>query len=202
MKKQAFSLIELLVVLAIIILLAGVSIPAFNSMQKKASLNRASEQIFDQIRIAKQESMTLNQPVTLIFIDPVMRDRDRKIFTELQRFRLKNVIKNSKENEYQPIAPRVRLPQGVIIHPGRQWTNLLTESQVSVGRFPGVRGEYRSLVFYPSGESSLESFDDSGQNQYYFLTLCYAEMDQKKDLKDFITISIDPKTSLPSIWKK
>lgn len=63
----AFSLVELLIVVAIILLLAAVSIPAFNSIAVGSNLNRAGQLAGDQIAMARQMAVTRNREVQVRF---------------------------------------------------------------------------------------------------------------------------------------
>ena len=68
MKKQrAFSLIELLVVMAIIAIIAGITIPAFTHLGKAQSLTSAGASLLDQLALARQTAVSQNRVVEVRF---------------------------------------------------------------------------------------------------------------------------------------
>jgi len=71
MKKlvtQGFSLIELLVVLAIVGVLAVLLVPALGSLQRGAALGQAAQIVADQWQLARQTAITRNKPVRFFLL--------------------------------------------------------------------------------------------------------------------------------------
>ena len=66
-KKKAFSLIELLVVLAISIVLLAIAIPAFNSLTKGQSVEIGARTIGSQLKAVRSYAITNREYVALIF---------------------------------------------------------------------------------------------------------------------------------------
>lgn len=68
MKNQrAFSLIELIAVIAIIILIAGFTVPAATTILRGSALSQASNAIVGQMSLARQQALTRNRPVEVRF---------------------------------------------------------------------------------------------------------------------------------------
>jgi prepilin-type N-terminal cleavage/methylation domain-containing protein len=67
--RVGFSLVELLVVIAILVLLATVSLPAFNSITRGSNLQRAGQMIGDQFALARQEAVARNRDVIVQFYE-------------------------------------------------------------------------------------------------------------------------------------
>lgn len=65
--NKGFSLVELLVVIGIIGVLAGISIPGLISWSRNASYKEAANLALTALRQAKGQAINLNQPVTVLF---------------------------------------------------------------------------------------------------------------------------------------
>lgn len=68
-KRAAFSLVELMVVIAIMLLLAAFTVPAFNSLTMGSNLNRAGQLVADQISSARQTAVTRNRETQVWFYE-------------------------------------------------------------------------------------------------------------------------------------
>ena len=66
-NRRAFSLIELIAVIAIIILIAGFTVPAATSIFRGSALSQASNAIVGQINLARQNALTKNRPIEVRF---------------------------------------------------------------------------------------------------------------------------------------
>lgn len=200
MKKmaRAFSLVEILVVLALVILLAGISIPKFFQIQKISKLKYSSEIIFDQLRLSKIEARSLNKTVALLLIDPHLSDNT--IYTQVGRFIQINPAKEKLET-FQLQERKINLPQGVVIHNHPRWSNLLSEASSS-GTFKGVKGNFRAILFYPNGKTNLDAYDSEGIGNPYYFTVTFSEELTLSEPKNFIMISLDPQTGMAKIWQK
>jgi uncharacterized protein (TIGR02596 family) len=66
-NRRAFSLIELIVVIAIIVLIAGFTVPAATTILRGSALSQASNTIVGQISLARQQALTKNRAVEVRF---------------------------------------------------------------------------------------------------------------------------------------
>ena len=67
MKKQAFTLVEMLVVLAVIALILSLSIPFTSGFGKGLRLKTAARAILGTLRVAKSNAITYRQKYTVFF---------------------------------------------------------------------------------------------------------------------------------------
>lgn len=67
MKQRAFSLIELLMVMAIIAIVTALTLPAFNNLGKAQSLSSAGSNLLDQFALARQTAVAQNRAVEVRF---------------------------------------------------------------------------------------------------------------------------------------
>ncbi len=195
-------MVEILVVLAIIGVLSSVSLPAFLKIQKRSKLNRSTEMIFDQIRLARTEAASLNRTVAFLLIEPQANAGEGKAYTQIQRFYETDLEPGALTPQYKPSTKRINLAEGIVIHSSPEWSNLLKEEGTSRGEFVRSGEKYRSILIYPSGKTSLNDDNSEEGVSGFFITLVYQEEIDKKEPAVFVTITIDPKTALPKVWKK
>ena len=67
--QRGFTLIEMLIVLILIIIVAGISYGAFNRMGINSFLRTAARDIASDFQLARQRAMAENNPLTITF-DP------------------------------------------------------------------------------------------------------------------------------------
>lgn len=65
---KAFSLIELLIVIALFAILLGLAVPAMNSMRSAGAVTRAGGIVADQITLARQEAAAKSRDVEVRFL--------------------------------------------------------------------------------------------------------------------------------------
>jgi prepilin-type N-terminal cleavage/methylation domain-containing protein len=136
--SRAFTLLELLIVLAIIGLLAAVALPAMKGMQKSNVMTSASRQLVDDIALARQLAIKERTTVHILFVPTNIMDimidvadssppgqRNRRMWTNLMAgVYTTYAIYAERTVGDQPGQPHVRylskwksLPEGVIIAP-------------------------------------------------------------------------------------
>jgi prepilin-type N-terminal cleavage/methylation domain-containing protein len=69
-KRSAFTLIELLVVLAIIGLLASLALPRIGSMNRSSAMAAASQQLLDDVALARRLAIQNRTTVLMVFLPP------------------------------------------------------------------------------------------------------------------------------------
>jgi uncharacterized protein (TIGR02596 family) len=129
--RRAFSLIELLVVVAIFGILAALAVPAFNAVAGAGKINRAGQVVADQLILAVQEATALNRDVEVRFIE---FDGEGNLPLALQIWR-------SDASSMRPLHRVERLPEGTAISATNALSPLLAAASTGRTNFGGSLGE-------------------------------------------------------------
>ena len=125
MKKQApssitraFSLVELLVVVAVIAIIAGFAVPAVTTMIRGSQLSQGSQMVLDQMALARQTALARNRSVDVLFYkfaDPETpgETADKP---ETGFFRAIQIFEILENGGALPLGPIQRLPVNVIMN--------------------------------------------------------------------------------------
>ena len=182
----AFSLIELLVVMAIMVLLLALVAPAVNGVMESGRLTQAATILSNQFSIGHLKAMSENRPITLRFI----RKDTASSFDRIQLLTI--------DNQGNMVAvDRVQtLPVGTAIAKSATLSSLLgsnpnpeqaaTSSDPSV---PGLGTSYRYIQFSFRPRGSL----DLDMTQKWFATVVYLRNDTSSGIPaNSITLLLDP----------
>lgn len=108
MKPRAFSLVELLVVVAMIALLSVMVLPSISSVTRGTTLTRAGQIVSDQFALARQEAMAKNREVQVRFL---WKEGDPDGWRGVQLW----AAAPNDVTDYRPIARIAWLPEGTLI---------------------------------------------------------------------------------------
>ncbi|MES2307252.1 MAG: Verru_Chthon cassette protein D [Verrucomicrobiota bacterium] len=186
-SKKAFSLVELLVVLAIIGVLSSLSVIGFQKLTKNSQFKFVGRTIADQLTLGRQTALTKNCEVEvqiLSYKDP--EKGNREAYRAIRLFIV-------GEKEKTPLGKMTSLPEKVIFSENAELSPLLTSEEIR-SEETEVRGlqnvNCRLFRFHANGATDLPV----GANVKWHLTAIY-EADAEKEpqqLKYFYTFSIDP----------
>lgn len=202
-KRLAFSLLELLIVMAILALIAVLTMPALSSAMQGYRITQGTQILLDQITLARQLALSKNRAVeTRIYSykDPSVPGSER-FFRAVQNFELQD------DGTAKPLAKMVRLPSETILDSSsslspllsssrsKQWTS--TDTQTSLPEI-GTAYDTRVIVFRPSGYTDIPA-----NGQSWFITLHAANAgDNLSSLpKNFSIIQIDPWTGRTYVFR-
>lgn len=187
MKKKysnGFSLIELLVFLAIIGVLGALAIPSFFETQKRNQLSQMTEGIQAQAQLALQEAKTFNQPVILIWWGTEDRWPEG-----LQRGKIEN-------QQWIPLAKEWIFPEEVEFYLEEGYSTLLEvlKSQNLDNKLTAYKKPlFKIIEFYPSGRIDIGN-TDAYLNNELTLTMGLKNDLENKEFKKMIFYSIHQKT--------
>ncbi len=194
MKRcSAFSLIELLVVMAIIVILMAAAVPALNSVLEGGRLTQATTLIVNQFTLAKQNATTENKNITL----RVIRKDTSSPYDRIQLVRLDSA------GNATPMLRVATLPTQTAIASDPSLSSIMgiAESAADPTKdpsIPGLETSYRYVQFTFRPRGSLETFrtpDNLGLNieDNWFATVVFARhASDSSPPANFATIQIDP----------
>lgn len=218
-----FTLVEVLVVLALISMLMFFTVPGLRDVMKGSKLTQTSDQILQDLSIARQTAIKDNTAVEVRFYqfpDPdgvSGQNGEPMTFGAYQIFKLKQ----DAERPTQYSAPRIpiailpqirRIPQGTALIDSPKWSpllsnpNMVKKQETVLGLVAGQRdtqAQYVSFIISPDGETSL---DKSGAQQW-FITIVSDEEIRKAGQPDnmqpsnFIMMQVDPFTANMRIYQ-
>ncbi|PTX99989.1 hypothetical protein DB346_19475 [Verrucomicrobia bacterium LW23] len=182
--RAAFSLVELILVLALISILVTLSIPLMHNITRGNSLTRAGQTVGDQLALARQEAAGRNRPVQVRFI---------KFPTGATGYRGMQLWAPSPTNitVFAPISRIAILPEGVVLARTSQLSPLLTSASVvdKSETFPGIGPvTYCAFRFRPGGSTDLAF---SSVNN--FVTVVYAKDEAAETPPaNYFAVQVDP----------
>ena len=182
--RSAFSLIELLVVVAIIGLLMTAAVPALNSVLENGRLTQAATLVVNQFTLARQKATAENKNITLRFI----RKDTTSSYDRIQ------LVTLDSANNATPVSRLTTLPMQTAIASDTGLTSLmsLTESTANSTQDPslpelGTSYLYKQCTFRPRG-----SLDLNIQSNWFATVVLQRNASNPTAPANFATIQIDP----------
>lgn len=140
-RPRGFSLVELLVVIAVIGLLAVITVPALTSVMQSSDLTRGGQLVADQVNLARQTASSRNQVIELRLI----KIAGRKGYAATQLWRADD------SGQMSPARRIVNLPQSVTI-PDNTLSPAIASLPTGSMTLGGASVSYCALQIRPSGE--------------------------------------------------
>lgn len=193
-----FTLVELLVVVAVIAMIVGLAVPAVEPMMKGSKLTTASDNLRFNLSSWRQQAIAENEPIEvrfIRFIDPTTPGL-HEAFRGYQagRFRQSRGEDGGGKFEFEPIGRLYKLPDGVVFSSLEQMSTLLYSEKVRKGThdFP-VEGQsdmqFKSFTFRPDGSTELPK--RAGDTWYLTIVQERDDIQANPNPDNFVTIQID-----------
>ncbi len=139
--RDGFTLLELLVVMAIFAFLASMIVPSFNNLIGGSSLTRAGQELNETFNLARQEAMARNRQVEFRLIKMpgagnVLRYRGAQAWVKRNDYDVKFSV---------PLSKAVMFPNGVIISESATLSPILQATALTTGTNSIGKAVYSSL---------------------------------------------------------
>ena len=197
-RFRAFSLVELLIVVAIVGILMGLAIPAFTSVAQNTALMRGGDDVANMVVQAAQEARTRNRNVEVRFIKMPSPEGDPDAFRAVQLW-----AQNIDGGDMTAGQRLVLLPNGIELSE----TDLSPPLESTAGTMSvrGTNRQYAALVFRANGEvwkkgsgSTLAKLDSTNS----MLTVVLKRDAEQTNLPaNFFSIYINPQTGASRVFR-
>ncbi|SDT92815.1 Verru_Chthon cassette protein D [Verrucomicrobium sp. GAS474] len=186
-SPRGFSLIEVLVVLAIVSLVAVASMPSLTTLILGSALNRAGQSVAGELSLARQEAMTRNCEIEVRFY------RIASLWTAVQIWR---VTTGDNGDTFAPVRPPLFLPSGIIM--SEPLSPLIASDTAVNGQATlpvRIAASYRGFRFRPTGSASAPVTD---ANNYVTLQEAHA---QGSPPANYCTLQVSPLSGNVAIYR-
>jgi uncharacterized protein (TIGR02596 family) len=193
-QNRAFTLIELLAVIAIISLLIGIASLAFQNSLQSQNLRATARQLAADLDHASLLARKENRPVDVFFYQYAPGELGGTSSIRAYQFGILDGFNAEDKPQYRFLVEVKRLPSGMIITTNPTYTTMagLTPQNPLTQPGSGVPESHTFFAYQirPDGSTTLD------RDSHHTLTLLW-EKDESPDHlpPDFRTISINPHTS-------
>lgn len=155
--SRAFSLIELLAVMGIIVIILAFVAPAAIGIVRGNKMTQASQIVSGQLSLARQTAITKNVPVEVRFYQFADPETPGETVSDPStwRFRAVQAFEVVKARILTPLQEIRYLPGGVVLDSGSTLSSLLSSPVPEDGRDPiaraGTSYKFSSVRFRPDG---------------------------------------------------
>ena len=193
--RAAFTLVELLTVVALMVIFLAFAIPAVSSVLSGLRLSRGGQQIADQIILGRQTALTRNRNVEVRFIR--LTDPPTPGYRGVQIWMV-----DEAGTVRSPVSRMITLPDSVIINSNSSYSPLVFGSGSTVSGqtnfTPYGSCQYTGFRFRANGQTDIPT--GNGTNSVNYITLQNAT-DSGSPPKNFFTIQINPLTGKVAVLR-
>jgi uncharacterized protein (TIGR02596 family) len=199
---QAFSLIELLVVVVIILIIFAFITPAVVPLLRASNINQSASMLVDELNLARQTALTQNRDVEVRFY----RLPSRSDASDLQYRAFRSFFPNAQNADAAQALSNVHyLPEPVIISPDAAYSTLLDYGGTTQ-RAGLIKGQetipaatapctYISFLFRSTGGTNLTPVDPPDGKWFLTLYLENAPRNAATGIPDnYFTALVEPVT--------
>jgi uncharacterized protein (TIGR02596 family) len=201
----AFTLIELIVVLAIIGILAVLIVPAFNSINRASNLTNSAALIVDQLTRARQEALSQNRVVEVRFYKLPGEVGSPPAYRAFRIF-----VYDESVQFAAPLTAVLTLSPGVIVMDDQTFSTLLnTDSNKrtlnpATDTIPGRNDpvSYQAFRFRPSGGTDLDPNGAPGPDKWFLTVKSEIDVqDGSFPAHNYVTATLDPVSGRMRIFR-
>ena len=196
-KRNAFSLIELLVVIAIIAILSALAAAGLGHVSRSSNLAGAAQRVADQLALARQAAATRNLPVEVRFYHlpdwDAAEDANAEYWRAVQSF-----VRDG--TSITPLARPVLLSQRVAINTDAAASPIWSSMATGTGELAGFgQRPFHSLTIRPNG--MVENVQPDANLS--FLTLHHENDPPTNGVlpANFVTVQINPVTGKVTVLR-
>jgi uncharacterized protein (TIGR02596 family) len=197
-RITGFTLVELLVVIAVIGMIVALAVPSIEPMMKGSRLTTAADDLRFRLSGYRQQAVTENQPIEIRFLKfvdttiPGGREAFRAYVAG--RLKQKKTTTGSGEFIFEPIGNVVRLPDGVVFSSVPEFSSIVHDDklrhgmhELPVGDQPNA--QFASFTFRPDGSTDLPK----RAGDLWFVTVINERDDTAGNTSpdNFISVAID-----------
>lgn len=188
MKHRAFTLVELLTVIAIMIIIMAFAIPAVTSISQAGKIAQAAQMVHDRIQLARQHAITRNRSVEVRFYKTRNSGASADSYCATAIFEVGTETGTPRQMERFEY-----LPSGVLIAADPQLSPLLAGTTPSQDD-PRFGKNYRFLRFAADGTTAVEEGES-------WLSVV-KESDEGNSLpKNYAVVNVVPATGIPRTFR-
>lgn len=190
-KHGAFSLVEILVVAALAAILLGLVVPAMSSIVRGTKLNQAGQMAVDAITLARQEAVSRNSEVQVVFFRI-----DKDGLDGWRAFQIWRMEDNGAGPTRVPVGRLQVLPEPIVFTDSATYSPLISNPPISgVTNLPNYGNlNYVGFRFHARGDMG-GTFDPSAN----FLTL--QNVTEATPPVNFYTIQVHPVTGRTTVFR-
>jgi uncharacterized protein (TIGR02596 family) len=195
LNKRAFSLIEMLVVMAIIAILGALVAPLAFSVQKSSAMTTAGQLLGNELSLARQEAISHNHDVEFRFYSY----SDSTLPGGTPRIQAFQAFDYNASGAVTPLSKVIHLPNSIVLDSGATLSTLFAASQLKTWTatdtqpsLPSLGTSYKAYVFRfrADGETNLTPFPPP----LWYLTV-HPQSDGDalaNPPKNYVTLVLDP----------
>lgn len=194
LRHGAFSLIELLVVIGIMLVVLTFAAPAVSSLVAGVNLSRGGQQFADQILLGRQTALTRNRDVEIRFV---------KLTNNTPAFRGVQVwMVDEGGTSRSPVGRMTLLPEGIIISTNATLSPLLFGNGATISGETNFgsygRCQYAGFRFRANGQTDLPTGKSTNSANFITLQNLSAQGDPPEN---FFAIQINPLTGKVAVLR-
>lgn len=182
---------EMLIVIVILAILTGISIPAFIQITQSQELTNSGARLIDDWKSDRQSALTLNRPVQIRLFHGTPLGNGYQ-----------SVLLNQDGTVDRPLRPFKKISNNITFLVSSNYSTLISESfdlTTGVATIQGNSLNYTAFTFRPDGSTDLLPTTAGGES--WHLTLINRNTTGTILPENFLTIQIDSQTGSTTSYR-